>query len=106
MTTYSNIIEVLKDNRELVINKYNESGKAISLKDYMNEVVKFFESHTGKARKCIKGSLDTSSYILEACSEANKRANNTREWREVCRAARNEHIQQMNCKGWYNKNFQ
>ena len=106
MTTYNNIIEVLKDNRQLVINKYNESGKAISLKDYMNEVIRFFESHTGKARKCIKGSCDTSLYICEACTEANKKANNTRAWQQICRLAHEERLSQMNCRGWYQKNFQ
>lgn len=106
MTTYNNMIEVLKDNRQLVINKYNESGKAISLKDYMNEVINFFANHKGKANKCIKGSLDTGSYICEACKEANKKANNTRAWREARRLANEEHIKQMNCRGWYQKNFQ
>ena len=102
MTTYNNILDFLKANRERVIEYYNRTGKGISLKDYMNEVIRFFDEHKGKANKVLKGTYY--DYLGEALRVADNKAN-AKSWRNLCNQANEEHIQQMNCRGWYNKNY-
>lgn len=104
MTTYSNILDFLKERRSNVIEAYNHTSKGISLKDYMNEVLNFFNEHPGKANKVLKGSYNAYCYLSEAITAANNKAD-ANAWRDVRRAATEEHIQQMNCRGWYNKNY-
>lgn len=105
MTTYSNILDFLKEHRERVIEAYNRTSKGISLKDYMNVIVSFFDEHKGKANKVLKGSFSAYNYLSEAIKEADNKAN-AKAWRAIRKAANEEHIQQMNCRGWYQKNFQ
>lgn len=102
MTTYNNILDFLKENRERVIESYNRTSKGISLKDYMNEVINFFNDHRGKANKVLKGT--SNDYLGEAIKVANDKAN-ARAWRARRKAAIEEHVKQMNCRGWYQKNF-
>ena len=105
MTTYSNILDFLKERRSNVIEAYNHTSKGISLKDYMNEVLNFFNEHPGKTNKVLKGSFSAYNYLSEAIKEADNKAN-AKAWRAIRKAANEEHIQQMNCRGWYQKNFQ
>jgi len=102
MTTYNNILDYLKANRDRVIENYNRTSKGISLKDYMNEVVRFFNEHKGKANKVLKGTYN--DYLSEALKAADNKSN-AKEWRAMCNAAREEQISQMNCRGWYEKNY-
>lgn len=105
MKTYNNIFEFLRERRDNVINAYNRTSKGISLKDYMEEVIRYFDEHKGKTNKVLKGSLSAYNYLTEAINFADNKAN-AKAWRAICKAANEEHIQQMNCRGWYQKNFQ
>lgn len=104
MNTYNTIIEFLKANREQVINAYESTRKEISLKDYMNEVVGFFNEHPGKARKVLKGSLDAFAYLGEAIDAATSKAN-AKARRAMQREVLNYRLEELNAKGWYNKNY-
>lgn len=80
MTTYNNIIEVLKDNRQLVINRYDNTKKEISLKNYMNVVLWWFEQHPQITKKCVAnvnkyGAQEAVYDIERACNIANRKAN-------------------------------
>ena len=103
MKTYNNILDFLKEHRERVIEAYGRTSKGISLKDYMNVIIGFFDEHKGKANKVLKGTYN--DYLGEAIKAADNKAN-AKAWRAICKAANEEHIQQMNCRGWYQKNFQ
>ena len=103
MTTYNNILDFLKEHRERVIEAYGRTSKGISLKEYMNIVIWFFDVHPGKARKVLKGSYN--DYLGEALKVANDKAN-AKQWRAISEAATEEWVNQMNCRGWYQKNFQ
>lgn len=105
MTTYNNILDFLKEHRERVIEAYGRTSKGISLKEYMNIVIWFFDVHPGKARKVLKGSLDRYSYLCEALELA-ERKSNAKERKALCDRALAQHIKEMNCEGWYRKNFQ
>ena len=104
MTTYNNILDFLKERRDNVIEAYNRTNKEISLKDYMNEVIRYFDEHKGKTNKVLKGSLSAYNYLSEAIRFASNKAN-AKAWRAVCKAATEEHINQMGCRGWYEKNY-
>lgn len=103
MTTYNSIIEYLKANRERVVEYYNKSSKGISLKEYMNICIWFFDVHPGKARKVLKGTYE--DYLGEAIEVATHKANE-KEWKAICKRAMEQHVKDMNCQGWYQKNFQ
>ena len=105
MTTYSNIIDFLKENRNQVIERYSKTSKGISLKEFMNICIWFFDVHPGKARKVLKGSLNSYLYLGEALELA-ERKSNSKEWKAICDRAQAQHIKEMNCEGWYRKNFQ
>lgn len=104
MTTYNNILDFLRERRENVINAYNRTSKGISLKDYMKEVIRYFDEHKGKTNKVLKGSWSAYNYLAEAINFADNKANE-KAWRTLRNQANEEHIQQLNCRGWYNKNF-
>ena len=57
------IIELLKENRELVISRYNRTSKQnTSLKNFMNLVIKFYDEHPGITRKCLKKAESGDTY--------------------------------------------
>ena len=61
------LIELLKENRELVISRYNGGKQHTDLKNFMNLVIKFFDEHPGITRKCLKKaeSGDTYEFIYQ-----------------------------------------
>lgn len=74
------IIDILKENREIVINEFNndihlQNYTKTTLRDYMLAVMKWFEDHSGTARKVVKEDANgnewhyVESYIRKACSE-------------------------------------
>lgn len=59
------IIELLKENRELVISRYNRTSKQhTSLKNFMNLVIKFYDEHPGITRKCLKKAESGDTYAF------------------------------------------
>lgn len=102
MTTYNNIIDYLKANRERVIENYNRIHKGVSLKDYMNTIINYFNEHKGIANKVLKGTCN--DYLAKAIAEANLKANE--KFRNQLNAqCRQEWCEQMNATGWYAKNY-
>lgn len=76
METNNNIIEILRANRNKVIERYERTHKGISLKDYMNLVIWWFGKHPVIARKVIKAErYEVISRINEACDVADRKAN-------------------------------
>lgn len=57
------LIELLKENRELVISRYNRISKQrTSLKNFMELVIRFYDEHPGITRKCLKKANDGDTY--------------------------------------------
>ena len=99
------IIEILKSERQRVIDYYEKSRKGISLKEYMNIVIWFFNEHPMITKKTIKSWEEGKKYIAcgyisDACKVADRKASeNFRNEFNMERAKR------LNATGWYIKNF-
>ena len=99
------LIEILKSERQRVIDSYEKSRKEITLKDYMNTVIWYFDQHSGTTKKTIKAYEDGKMYIVcryidEACGVADRKAN--KKFREEFNMMRAE---RLNATGWYIKNY-
>lgn len=99
------LLEILKEKRQAVIDSYNETNKGISLKDYMNIVIWWFDQHPQIAKKSIKKwemgeTYITMRYIYEACKVASAKAN-----KSFFADCVEMQAKRLNATQWYNKNF-
>lgn len=99
------LIEILKSERQRVIGSYEKSRKEISLKEYMNIVLSYFDEHSCIAKKTIKSFECGDVYIVcryidEACKVADRKA--SVKFRNEFNM---ERAKRLNATGWYIKNY-
>ena len=97
MTT---ILDVLKANREEVIKAYNNTDKCISLCEYMTIILNWFNEHPRVSNDCVQYRSCFFANLKKAVAIADRKAD-ARSNRE----ALEERLDNLNCRGWYYKNF-